>query len=73
MAVYYPDVRGDVNEMLSDVLAQGAALGKWNSTIIIFVLKNWCAWTDRRESDDASGADQLDIKVKTVAELFLVH
>ena len=51
LAEHYPEARGDITELISDVLAQGAALGYWNSTITIFVLKNWCSWVDRKEQD----------------------
>lgn len=66
MDVYYPDVKAAVNELISDVLAQGAALGFWNSTITIFVLKNWCHWSDKQEDRPS---DDLDIKLRTIDEL----
>ena len=66
MDVYYPDVKTAVNELISDVLAQGAALGFWNSTITIFVLKNWCHWSDKQEDRPS---DDLDVKLRTIDEL----
>ena len=69
MAVYYPEVAADIKEMLGDVLAQGAALGKWNATITIFVLKNWCSWSDKREPDEAAAVDGINARLKTLAEL----
>ena len=53
MEKYYPDVKGKVNVLVSDVLAQGAALGYWNSTVTIFVLKNWCHWSDKLSDSSA--------------------
>jgi hypothetical protein len=68
MEKYYPDVKGRINVLVSDVLAQGAALGFWNSTITIFVLKNWCRWSDKPESEQ-NPADELAVRVLSIAEL----
>ena len=68
MERYYPDVKSKVNTLVSDVLAQGAALGYWNSTITIFVLKNWCHWTDKRETEQ-DPANELAVRVLSIAEL----
>lgn len=60
MTEYYPEVKSDAMELISDVLVQGAALGKWNSTMVIFALKNWCHWKDKKDADiigDGSGAN----------------
>ena len=50
----YPDAKSNIEELVSDVLAQGAALGHWNSSITIFVLKNWCRWSDKHEPEATS-------------------
>lgn len=68
MEKYYPDVKGRINVLVSDVLAQGAALGFWNSTITIFVLKNWCRWSDKPEAEQ-NPADELAVRVLSIAEL----
>lgn len=68
MDVYYPDVKAAVNELISDVLAQGAALGFWNSTITIFVLKNWCHWSDKQEAEQKP-TNELAVRVLSIAEL----
>ena len=68
MEKYYPDVKSKVNVLVSDVLAQGAALGYWNSTITIFVLKNWCHWSDKQEAEQKP-TDELAVRVLSIAEL----
>ena len=57
MTQYYPGIKDDAMELISDVLVQGAALGKWNSTMVIFALKNWCHWSEKK--DTAVGADVI--------------
>lgn len=49
---YFPDVKKCWNDLLSDLLTEGAALGKYNNTMVIFCLKNWCGWTDKMETDN---------------------
>lgn len=46
---YWADVKKEFEEIRADLLARGAALGKYNPTIVIFALKNWCKWTDKQE------------------------
>ena len=38
--------------MLGDFLAEGAARGIYNTTMIIFCLKNWYSWVDRFENEN---------------------
>lgn len=47
---YYPDAQAPYKDMLSDCLTEGAMRGKYDRTITIFTLKNWCDWSDKRES-----------------------
>lgn len=51
---YFPNIKNEWNSILADTLTEGAALGKYNSTTVIFCLKNWCGWGD--------GVQQMDIK-----------
>ena len=46
---YFPTIKKDFEQIQSDVLAEGAALGKYNATMCIFALKNWAHWTDKAE------------------------
>ena len=46
---YFPSIKSAFEQIQSDVLAEGAALGRYNATMCIFALKNWCKWTDKAE------------------------
>lgn len=37
-------------ETLSDIIAEGVNAGKYDRTMSIFALKNWCNWADKQES-----------------------
>ena len=49
---YYPDAKAVVTELQADTLAAGANKQRYNVTAAIFILKNWCLWSDRRETTD---------------------
>lgn len=46
---YFPTIKKDFEQIQSDTVAEGAMLGKYQPTMSIFVLKNWCRWGDRAE------------------------
>lgn len=46
---YFPTVKKEIEQVQSDVIAQGAMLGHYNPTMAIFGLKNWCKWTDKQQ------------------------
>lgn len=46
---YWADIKKDFEEIRADLLVRGGSLGKYNSTMVIFALKNWCNWTDKKE------------------------
>lgn len=46
---YFPTVKGEFERIQADTITSGAMLGKYNSTMSIFALKNWCKWTDKQE------------------------
>jgi hypothetical protein len=46
---YFPHIKKDFERLQSDVMATGAAKGKYREAITIFALKNWCKWTDKQE------------------------
>lgn len=52
---YFPDVKKDYEQLQSDLLAEGAMTGKYNPTMTIFTLKNWCNWRDKQETEISGG------------------
>lgn len=49
---YFPEVKSVVEGARADVVAQGTMLGKYQPSMSIFALKNWCGWTDRMETQN---------------------
>lgn len=47
---YFPESKKTYQDMLADCLAEGASLGKYDKTMTIFCLKNWCNWADKQEN-----------------------
>ena len=43
---YFPALKKDFEQIQSDVIMQGGMMGKYNPTMSIFGLKNWCGWSD---------------------------
>ena len=46
---YFPTIKKDFESVRADLIAEGAMLGRYQPTISIFALKNWCKWTDKQE------------------------
>lgn len=46
---YFPDIKKEFERIQSDTIMQGGMLGKYNPTMSIFGLKNWCGWADKVE------------------------
>ena len=69
---YFPDIKAEFEQIQSDTVASGGMLGKYQPTMSIFALKNWCGWGDNgritihnaeRQEDDA-----LTASLKELAE-----
>ena len=43
---YFPGIKKEFEQLQSDVIMQGGMMGKYNPTMSIFGLKNWCGWSD---------------------------
>ena len=43
---YFPSIQKEFEQIQSDVIMQGGMMGKYNPTMSIFGLKNWCGWCD---------------------------
>ena len=65
---YWTDIKKDFEEIRADLLVRGAAKGKYNPTIVIFALKNWCKWTDKQEVTTANIDDQTRNEVNSLVE-----
>lgn len=48
---YYPEEKAGIIGITGDVLAAGALKSKYNVTMAIFGLKNWCNWSDHGITD----------------------
>lgn len=53
----FPTIKGDFEKMQSDIIVEGSMLGKYQPTMSIFALKNWCSWSDRTETVQLTADD----------------
>lgn len=66
---YFPEIKKEFDKIQSDVFATGGMLGRYNPTMTIFALKNWCAWTDKAEVHEDEGVTVvLSEEAKELAE-----
>lgn len=69
---YFPEIKRDFEQLQSDVIMQGAMMGKYNATMSIFGLKNWCGWGDggrvAGRYDDEKQEDALSKALREEAE-----
>ena len=69
---YWADIKKDFQDVRSDLLVRGAMLYKYNPTMSIFGLKNWCGWsdtgkrTDEKEKEENAKLDRLIEAIKGV-------
>lgn len=69
---YFPTIKKDFESVQADLIAEGAMLGRYQPTMSIFALKNWCKWTDKQEvtqftADDVK-QDALSQSLEAMAE-----
>lgn len=65
---YFPEVKKDFESIRADTIAEGSMLGKYQPTMSIFALKNWCKWTDKQEVTTANIDDQTRNEVNSLVE-----
>ena len=46
---YFPNIKKDFEAIRADTIAEGTMLGRYQPTMSIFALKNWCKWTDKAD------------------------
>ncbi|MBC8586061.1 DNA-packaging protein [Youxingia wuxianensis] len=46
---YFPNIKKEFEKLQADTMAEGAMIGRYNPTMTIFALKNWCEWKDKQE------------------------
>lgn len=65
---YWADIKKEFEEIRADLLSRGASIGVYNTTMIIFALKNWCHWKDKAE-DEQGSTDSFNKSMTTLASL----
>lgn len=68
--IYFPNLKKEFEQLQSDIIMQGGMLGKYNPTMSIFGLKNWCGWGDNQSyrADEKREDDALTKALKEEAE-----
>ena len=56
----FPDIKKDFEKLQSDVIMQVGMMGKYNPTMSIFGLKNWCGWSDTGKRTDEKEKEEND-------------
>lgn len=69
----FPSIKKDFEQLQSDVIMQGGMMGKYNPTMSIFGLKNWCGWSDSGRVttgryDEGKAEDALSKALREEAE-----
>ena len=66
---YFPTIKKDFERLQSDLIAQGGMLGKYQNTMSIFVLKNWCKWSDKPVSEESDNTDRIAESIERLTEI----
>ena len=69
----FPSIKKELEQIQSDVIMQGGMMGKYNPTMSIFGLKNWCGWSDsgrvvNGRYDEEKAEDALSKALREEAE-----
>lgn len=66
---YWADIKKDFQDVRSDLLVRGGMLGKYQPTMTIFGLKNWCGWGDSgKVADYGAEVEEDDPLTKSLKE-----
>lgn len=63
---YFPTIKAEFERIQADTITTGAMLGKYNSTMTIFALKNWCNWKDKQEIEQDITAKGLEVTINVI-------
>ncbi len=66
---YFPNIKKDFERLQSDLIAQGAMLGKYQNTMSIFVLKNWCKWADKPALENENTNDKIAQSIERLTDI----
>lgn len=62
----FPTIKEEFERIQGDVITTGAMLGKYNPTMSIFALKNWCNWKDKSEIEQDINAKNLEVTINVI-------
>ena len=65
---YFPDIKKEFEQIQSDTIMQGGMLGKYQPTMSIFGLKNWCGWGDNGKYSVSVEVQEDDPLTKALKE-----
>jgi hypothetical protein len=63
---YWAYIKKEFEDMRGDLVARGASLGVYNSTMAIFALKNWCNWKDKQEIEQDITAKGIEVNINVI-------
>lgn len=69
---YFPAIKKEFERIRADTVATGTMLGRYQPSMSIFALKNWCGWTDKQEVGNLDGKpfrQSIDMTELSDAEL----
>lgn len=59
----FPNIKSEFEQLQSDTIMQGGMMGKYQPTMSIFGLKNWCGWGDNGKDEKAGNTVKVIIDV----------